>query len=146
MYFNRGEASVPVTSPVPVVDDIFVTKQNSSRFSDMFPYKEFCSVKTGSEVSLPCTKKARRHSLNPVVLPDFLRRVSITHMSRKLSLRSQRRSRRRNNETNTEEVSSSSQPHLNQTLKRSASSHHLGLDRTRSVSGTFFRRTQRRLC
>ena len=146
MYFYRGEASIPVTSPEPVVDKIFLPKQSSSRYSEIFHYKEFYSVETDSEVSLPSTRKARRYSLNPVVLPDFLRRVSITQMGRKLSLRSQKLSSRKITKISTEEVSSSSQPHLNQSLKRSTSSQHLGLARTRSVSGTFFRRTQRKLC
>ena len=39
--------------------------------------------------------------------------------------------------------SSTSQPHLHETLSGRVSSPPAGLDRTKSVSGTFFRRTQR---
>ena len=96
-------------------------------------------VENGSDISITSIIKSRRHSFNPVLLPGFLRRVSISQMGRKMSLRSRKLPRRNTAKTSKEGVSSTSQPHLNQTMKRSSPA---GLDRTRSVSGTFFQRTQ----
>ena len=64
----------------------------------------------------------RRHSMNPVHIPEFLRRVSIgPMMSRRLSLRHPRR-KSRSAKTSREEMTgagaSTSQPHLNQMMKR----------------------------
>ena len=98
-------------------------------------------VENGSDISITSIIKSRRHSFNPGLLPGFLRRVSVSQMGRKMSLRSRKLSRRNTAKTSKEAVSSTSQPHLNQTMKRSSPA---GLDRTRSVSGTFFRRTQRK--
>ena len=69
----------------------------------------------------------RRHSLNPVNIPEFLRRVSIgPMMSRRLSLRHPRR-KSRSAKTSREEIAgamgSNSQPHLNQIMKRQISTN-----------------------
>ena len=99
----------------------------------------------GSEDSHPPKHltQERRHSLNPANIQDFFRRVSIS--SRRFSLRhsNKRKSRsERPSPTPSDNMASTSQPHLNQILKRAAYDPQTGLDRTRSVSGTFFRRTQ----
>ena len=73
--------------------------------------------------------------MNPANIPDFFRRVSIGPIGRRMSMRSARRKSKC--------PSSTSQPHLHETLSGRVSSPPAGLDRTKSVSGTFFRRTQR---
>ena len=99
------------------------------------------SESVGSDVSDEPTKHRRRHSLNPANFQDLFRRVSIGQVSRRLSLYRPRR-KSKSARTSHEEVASASQPHLNQIMKRTAYSPQIGLDRTKSVSGTFFRRTQ----
>ena len=89
--------------------------------------------------------KRRRHSINPVPLPDFLRRVSVSQIGRRMSLRIPRASSRDGQSSrvsNEDKVSSVSQPFLNRSFKRTTRSPNSGLDRTVSESGTFFRRTQ----
>ena len=92
------------------------------------------SVDSVGSVYIP-SSKTRRHSMNPATIPDFLRRVSIGPIGRRMSVRSGRRKSR--------SPSSTSQPHLHETLGGRVCSPASGLDRTKSVSGTFFRRTQR---
>ena len=92
------------------------------------------SVDSVGSVYIP-SSKTRRHSMNPATIPDFFRRVSIGPIGRRMSVRSGRRKSR--------SPSSTSQPHLHETLGGRVCSPASGLDRTKSVSGTFFRRTQR---
>ena len=92
------------------------------------------SVDSVGSVSIP-SNKIRRHSLNPANIPDFFRRVSIGPIGRRMSMRSGRRKSKC--------PSSTSQPHLHETLSGRVRSPPAGLERTKSVSGTFFRRTQR---
>ena len=83
----------------------------------------------------PKRNHQRRHSLNPA---NIFRRVSMIPLSRRMSVRRRSKSAK----TSQEEMSTTSQPHLNQIMKRTAYSPKTGLDRTQSVSGAFFRRTQ----
>ena len=150
----------------------FIVSAGHETLSGSFGRTEFCqqaseSVDSGDISMSPSGENGgRRHSLNPVHIPEFLRRVSIgPMMSRRLSLRYPRR-KSRSAKTSREEMSgagaSTSQPHLNQMMKRqekigtkkmssikqqtnilrSVSGSRHGLERTQSVNMPFFRRTQ----
>ena len=110
-------------------------------------YFEFLFYQTAAGSSDQSMYKSRRHSINPVPLPDFLRRVSITQISRRMSLKGHKSRRKRSDKrfNSNEKMSSKSQPFLNRSFKRTPLSPHSGFDRTISMSGTFFRRTQRKL-
>ena len=117
----------------------FVSRYEAQRSQTGIQIETLESVDSQGSVAIS-PSKLRRHSAH---LPDFFRRVSISQIGRRLSVRNARRK----SKTFSQELSctgSNSQPHLHQTTRRTFYSPPTGLERTKSVSGTFFRRTQRK--
>ena len=107
-YFSTAHETPSVSFPQPRNLDQQICESVESGKMSMSPPAEPESV-------------GRRHSLNPVHIPEFIRRVSLGPMSRRLSLRNQRR-KSRSARTVGEEMggASISQPHLKQNMKRSS--------------------------